>query len=431
MIEGLMAFTAFLALAFMRLPMWLAMLVVGFSGFAWKTHIGAALSMVASVAFESGMAYTMTVIPLFVLMGNLVMQARLSEELYAAANAFFGHRRGGLAMSTIAACAGFGAICGSSLATAATMGKVAYPAMQKLGYSDTLSAGSVAAGGTLGILIPPSVIMILYALMTEQSVSALFIAAIVPAVIAVALYFAAVMWVVARDPKAGPPAKALPWQQRWQALARIWRVLVLFTVVIGGMYTGVFTSTEAAGVGAGGALVFALVRNGFQLALLRRALVESARTTAMMFAVLIGAFVFANFINMTGMPTTLRDTVAGLAVPPLVVMMAIVLIYVLLGMVLESLSMILLTVPLFFPLVTHLGYDPIWFGIIVVCVTEISLITPPVGMNVFVLRGVLPNVPSSVVFRGVMPFFAADMIRVVLLVAIPSLTLWLPSHLKG
>lgn len=431
MLDGLMAFTAFLALAFMRLPMWLAMLVVGFGGFAWKTHIGAALSMVASVAFESGMAYTMTVIPLFVLMGNLVLQARLSEELYAAANAFFGHRRGGLAMSTIAACAGFGAICGSSLATAATMGKVAYPAMQKLGYSDTLSAGSVAAGGTLGILIPPSVIMILYALMTEQSVSVLFIAAIVPAVIAVTLYFAAVMWVVARDPLAGPRAPRLAWRQRWQALARIWRVLVLFTVVIGGMYTGVFTSTEAAGVGAGGAFVFALVRNGFQPALLRRALVESARTTAMMFAVLIGAFVFANFINMTGMPATLRDTVAGLALPPLLVMLAIVLIYVVLGMVLESLSMILLTVPLFFPLVTHLGYDPVWFGIIVVCVTEISLITPPVGMNVFVLRGVLPNVPSSVVFRGVMPFFVADMARVALLVALPSLTLWLPSHLKA
>lgn len=428
--EALIGFGAFLVLAFLRMPMWIAMGLVGFAGFAHKTNESAALSMVAKITYETGMAYTLSVIPLFVLMGNLVTRARLSEELYTAAYSFLGHRRGGLAMSTIVACAGFGAICGSSLATAATMAKVAMPSMRRYNYKDTLAAGSIAAGGTLGILIPPSVILVIYGILTEQSVGKLFAAGIVPGIVATLCYLAAVNYVVRRDPAAGPPGERATWTQRLKALRDVWGVLVLFGLVMGGMYGGVFTPTEAAGIGAGGAFLFALLRQGLSWRILGDVLIESSRTTAMMFAILMGALIFANFINFTGMPNALKDWVVGLEVSPTLVILLLMLIYIALGCVLESLSMILLTVPVFFPLVTQLGYDPIWFGIIVVCVTELSLITPPVGLNVFVLRGVIPDVPTSRIFQGVLPFVAADVVRLAILIAFPVLSLWLPGFMR-
>jgi tripartite ATP-independent transporter DctM subunit len=386
--------------------------------------------MVGAVAFETGMSYTLSIVPLFILMGNLVTRAGLSHELYRASYAFLGHRRGGLAMATILACGGFGAVCGSSLATAATMAKVAMPSMRKYGYSDALAAGSIAAGGTLGILIPPSVVMVIYGILTETNIGKLFIAGILPGLVAIACYLAAVAVTVRIDAKAGPRGERVSWHERLVALGDVWGVLILFLVVIGGIYGGIFTPTEAAGIGAGGGLVFLLARQGFDWRMLRTILVESAVTTGMIFTILIGALIFANFINMTGMPTELTAYAEQFRETPLLVILAILVIYVALGCVLESMSMILLTVPMFYPLVAHLGYDLVWFGIIVVVVTEISMITPPVGLNVFVLRSVLPDVPTQTVFRGVMPFIVADIVRLGILVAFPAITLYLTQFVK-
>ncbi|MBE7422159.1 MAG: TRAP transporter large permease [Zoogloeaceae bacterium] len=428
--EALIAFAVMLGLTFLRLPIAFSMALVGFLGFAYMVNFTAAFSMVGSVAFETGMSYTLSIVPLFILMGNLVTRAGLSAELYRVSYAFLGHRRGGLAMATILACGGFGAVCGSSLATAATMSKVAMPSMRKYGYSDALAAGSIAAGGTLGILIPPSVVMVIYGILTETNIGKLFIAGILPGLVAIACYIAAVAVTVRIDGKAGPRGERVSWHERLAAIGDVWGVLILFLVVIGGIYGGIFTPTEAAGIGAGGGLVFLLARQGFDWRMLRTILIESAITTGMIFTILIGALIFANFINMTGMPTELTGYAEYFRETPILVIIAILAIYVALGCVLESMSMILLTVPMFYPLVAHLGYDLIWFGIIVVVVTEISMITPPVGLNVFVLRSVLPDVPTKTVFRGVMPFIVADIVRLGILVAFPAISLYLTQFVK-
>ena len=428
--EALIAFAVMLGLTFLRLPIAFSMALVGFLGFAYMVNFTAAFSMVGSVAFETGMSYTLSIVPLFILMGNLVTRAGLSAELYRVSYAFLGHRRGGLAMATIIACGGFGAICGSSLATAATMSKVAMPSMRKYGYSDALAAGSIAAGGTLGILIPPSVVMVIYGILTETNIGKRFIAGILPGIVAIACYLAAVAGTVRLDAKSGPRGERISWHERLVALGDVWGVLILFLVVIGGIYGGIFTPTEAAGIGAGGALFFLLFRKGWNWRELRTILIESAITTGMIFTILIGALIFANFINMTGMPTELTNYAEQFRETPILVIIAILVIYVALGCVLESMSMILLTVPMFYPLVAHLGYDLVWFGIIVVVVTEISMITPPVGLNVFVLRSVLPDVPTQTVFRGVMPFIVADIIRLGILVAFPVISLYLTQFVK-
>ena len=428
--EALIAFAVMLGLTFLRLPIAFSMAIVGFLGYTYMVNATAALSMVGSVAFETGMSYTLSIVPLFILMGNLVTRAGLSSELYRVSYAFLGHRRGGLAMATILACGGFGAVCGSSLATAATMAKVAMPSMRKYGYSDALAAGSIAAGGTLGILIPPSVVMVIYGILTETNIGKLFIAGILPGLVAIACYLAAVAVTVRIDAKAGPRGERVTWHERLVAIGDVWGVLILFLIVIGGIYGGIFTPTEAAGIGAGGGLAFLLLRKGWNWRELRTILIESAITTGMIFTILIGALIFANFINMTGMPQELTQYAERFRETPILVILAILVIYVALGCVLESMSMILLTVPMFYPLVAHLGYDLIWFGIIVVVVTEISMITPPVGLNVFVLRSVLPDVPTQTVFRGVMPFIVADIVRLGILVAFPAITLYLTQFVK-
>ena len=428
--EALIAFAVMLGLTFLRLPIAFSMAIVGFLGYTYMVNATAALSMVGSVAFETGMSYTLSIVPLFILMGNLVTRAGLSSELYRVSYAFLGHRRGGLAMATILACGGFGAVCGSSLATAATMAKVAMPSMRKYGYSDALAAGSIAAGGTLGILIPPSVVMVIYGILTETNIGKLFIAGILPGLVAIACYLAAVAVTVRIDAKAGPRGERVTWHERLVAIGDVWGVLILFLIVIGGIYGGIFTPTEAAGIGAGGGLAFLLLRKGWNWRELRTILIESAITTGMIFTILIGALIFANFINMTGMPQELTQYAEQFRETPILVILAILVIYVALGCVLESMSMILLTVPMFYPLVAHLGYDLIWFGIIVVVVTEISMITPPVGLNVFVLRSVLPDVPTQTVFRGVMPFIVADIVRLGILVAFPAITLYLTQFVK-
>lgn len=424
---ALIGFAALLVLVLLRLPLAVALGGVGFIGFAYLTNFIASLSMASRLVIDTGQDYGLSVIPLFVLMGLLVERAGLAKELYSAAYAFLGHRKGGLAMSTIVACGGFSAICGSSLATAATMSKVAMPSMRRYGYADSLATASIAAGGTLGILIPPSVILVIYGLMTEQSIGKLFIAGIIPGLLGIGLYLVAVRWTVWRSPDKGPAGDRMPWSERLEAIKSVWATLGLFVFVIGGIYLGVFTPTEAAGMGAGGAFLIALARRALTLTMLRTVLVESVHTTAKLFAVLFGALIFSNFVNRAGLPDALIGLVTGFDVPAIGVILLIVLVYLALGCVFESLSMLLLTVPIFYPLVQSLGFDLIWFGIIVVVVTEISLITPPIGLNVFVLRGVVQDVSTGTIFKGVTPFWVVDIVRLLLLLFIPALSLFLPS----
>jgi tripartite ATP-independent transporter DctM subunit len=363
-------------------------------------------------------------------MGNFVVRARLSDELYHAAYCFLGHLRGGLAMSTVVACAGFGAICGSSIATAATFTKVSYPSMRRYGYKDTLAAGAIAGGGTLGILIPPSVIMVIYGILTETSIGKLFVAGIIPGAIATILVCLAIMWITWRDPTVGPPAEPHSWRERLDSIKYVWPVAVLFVLVIGGIYVGAFTATEGAGIGAGGACLFALARRALTWRVLYEVLVESACTTSMLFMILIGALLFANFVNYTTMPADLKSFVNLFQAMPVLVVIAICAVYIVLGTAMEELSMILLTVPLFFPVVTSLGYDPIWFGIVIVIVVQIGLISPPVGMNIFVVKSLLPNLSIGTVFRGVTPFTVALAALLAIIVAFPSLATWLPSFMR-
>ena len=432
MTEALTGLALMLVLALLRVPIAISMGLIGFLGVAYLRdwNFAPAFAMVQTKVYETGRNYTLSVVPLFILMGNLVTRAGMSQELFRAAYAFIGHLRGGLAMATVVACAGFGAICGSSIATAATMAKVAYPAMRKLGYSDALSTGAIASGGTLGILIPPSTLMVIYGVMTETNIGKLFAAGVLPGLLATLLLCLAVAWITWRDPAAGPPGQRSGWGGRLRALKDVWAVALLFIIVMGGIYGGVFTATEGAGIGAFGGLCFALARRVLTWRGLFDSLVESARTTAMLFTILIGALMFAEFVNYTSMPDDLKNFVVSMNIPPVAVVAAICAIYVLLGTAMEELSMILLTVPVFFPLVVHLGFDPLWFGILIVVVVEIGLISPPVGMNLFVLKALLPEVPTSTLFRGVLPFVVADVIRLGILIAFPAISLWLPSMMR-
>ena len=410
-------------------PIAFAMTVAGFTGFAVVVGVSPAMAMVGQLALDTAMSYNLSVLPLFILMGNFITRAGLSEDLYTAAHAFVGHFRGGMALSTVIACGGFSAVSGSSLATTATMSRVAMPEMRRFGYPDGLAAGSIAAGGTLGILIPPSVALVLYGILTGNDIGKLFIAGILPGLLGLALYCGAVAVVTAIDPAAGPRGLRSTWGERLRVLGRVWGVLVLFGVVIGGIYGGIFTATEAAGIGAAVAALFAVARGGMRGGELLSALVESARMTAMIFAILIGAMIFANFVNVAGVLQIMEGALRALDLSPMGVIFGVFVLYLVLGMVLESMSMMLLTVPIFYPLVIGYGFDPIWFGIFVVVVIEISLITPPVGMNVFVLRSTLPDTPLGVIFRGVMPFVAADIVRLAIIVFVPWLVLVLPSTL--
>ena len=430
MIEALSGFIAIFALALLRVPLAFAMAMVGVAGMAYMRGWQPALASTAQVVHETGFAYTLSVIPLFILMGNFVAKAGLAHELFRAAYVFIGHLRGGLAHATIAACAGFGAICGSSIATAATMSKVAYPSMKKLGYSDSLSTGVIAAGGTLGIMIPPSTIMVIYGIVTETNIGKLFAAGVVPGLLTAVLLMLAVVVVTSADPEHAPPGEHCTWPQRMAALRGIWGVLLLVVVVLGGIYGGVFTATEGAGIGASGAFLFALGRRALGWKTLLEVLVESARTTAMLFALLIAATIFANFVNFTSMPGDLKEWITHLGLSPVMVVAAMMAIYVLLGTVMEELTMVLLTIPLFFPIVMSLGFDPVWFGVLIVMVIQIGLISPPVGMNLFVLNALLPRVGLGNIFKGVWPFVAVQIVMLAVLVAFPGLSLWLPSFMR-
>jgi C4-dicarboxylate transporter, DctM subunit len=429
MTAALLAFVVLFGLLFFGIPLAFALGLVGLVAFALAIGANAASAMAAQVTWDTLTSYTLSVLPLFVLMGNFVNHSGLSRQLYDASNAFVGHRRGGLAMATILASGGFAAVCGSSIATAATISTVALPSMRRYGYSPALSTGSIAAGGTLGILIPPSVIMVIYGSMTETSIGHLFIAGIVPGILGVLLYMAAVGVFTAVNPDAGPAGPRISWPDRFTALRQVWMVLTLFLVVIGGIYLGVFTPTEAAGIGAAGAFIAALLRRSLTLPELVRILFDSARTSAALMAVLVGALIFSNFINITGAPEIIVDALKAVDVPPLAVMALILLFYLVLGCVFDALAMILLTVPIFFPLVMALGFNPVWFGIITVVVVELSLITPPIGMNLFVIHSVARDIPMTAIYRGILPFIAVDIIRLAILVLFPILVLFLPRQM--
>ena len=430
MSDALVGFGAVFILALLRVPLAFAMGLVGFIGLGLLRGWQPTMANASQVVFDTGFAYTLSVVPLFILMGNFVARAGLAHELFHAAFTFVGHVRGGLAHATVIACAGFGAICGSSIATAATMSKVAYPPMKKLGYADYLSTGVIASGGTLGIMIPPSTIMVIYGIVTETHIGKLFAAGVLPGLVCAGLLMLGVLWVIWRDHDAGPAGPRSSTAERLSALRGIWGVLALVVIVLGGIYGGVFTATEGAGIGASGAFGFALLRGRLTLKVLYEVLLESARTTAMLFTILIAASIFSAFVNFTTLPGDLKDGITQLGLPPLAVIGAMMLVYVVLGTIMEELTMVLLTLPVFFPVVTQLGFDPVWFGVLIVLVVQVGLISPPVGMNMFVMNSLLKDVPMMQIFRGSAIFCVPLVVGLLLVLLFPQLALWLPSFMK-
>jgi C4-dicarboxylate transporter DctM subunit len=423
-------FAVLLALILVRMPIAVAMALVGFGGTAWLSGWPAALATLRQGPFERATSYTLVVIPLFVVMGYLAAQAGLSQSLFRAANAWLGHWRGGLAMAAVAGCAGFGAICGSSVATGATMCSVALPEMRRYRYADSLSTGAIAAGGTLGILIPPSIIFVIYGIMTEQSIGKLLLSGVVPGLVETALFILAIALVTAWKPGLGAPRAKAPLGERMRALLNVWEVGVLFLIVIGGIYGGLATPAESAAFGAVGAFLFGVLKGSLTWRGLLTALDEAIRTTAMVFFIVIGADLFGYFMALSQMPLRLATWLSGLQVAPVVVLWVIMATYIVLGALMDELAMILLTVPIFFPVVTSLGYDPIWFGVIIVVVVQIGLIAPPVGLNVFVIGGMARDVPLPTIYRGILPFLAMQVVLLGLLTLWPAMALMLPNRMR-
>lgn len=431
MLIASIGFIVAFTLIFLRVPIALALGLVGFFGFAFIVDLSAATAMSAMVVRDNLLSYNLVVIPLFVLMGNLIAGTGISDNLFRAAQVVTGKRRGGLSFATILSCGAFGAVCGSSVATAATMGRIAIPAMKKNGYSDELSSATVAAGGTLSVLIPPSVILVIYGVITETNIGQLFAAGIIPGLLGIVGYLLAIKWTLIRKRDSAPSPDDFSNQQKKAVLTAVIPVLGLFALVMGGIYSGWFTVVEASGIGSAGALGFAFVRKSFGWKQFLNVLRDTIDTTAMMYAILLGAAVFSEFINLTDVHHSLLSMIDASNSSPAFILAAIIVIYIVLGCVLESLSILLLTVPLFFPIVTGLGYDPVWFGIVVVVAVEIGLITPPIGVNLFVIQSVTKNISLSVITRGVAPFIVADIGRLIILVLVPSLVMWLPHLLKG
>ncbi|MDK3019957.1 TRAP transporter large permease [Pseudodonghicola flavimaris] len=424
---GLGGFIAALVLIALGLPVAVAMGAIGVVGYWYLNGWMGAAYVLGSTPFESIFPYSFSVIPLFVMMGVFASHAGLSRSLFDVINSFIGHRRGGLAVTTVGASAFFGAICGSSLATVATIGRVALPEMKRHGYDESLSTATVAAGGTLGVLIPPSVLLVVYGLLTQSSIGQLFIGALIPGLLGAALYAAAIMIKVQMKPELAPRAERMGWSARLTFMGQIWPVVALFALVIGGIYLGWFSPTEAAAIGAVGAFFLAQISGGLTFAALRASVFETAGLTGMIFFILIGAALFNSFLEETGLPQLLIGLIQNSGLSPLLVMVLILVFYVVLGCFMDSMSMILLTVPLLAPVATELDYNLIWFGIVVVTVAEIGLITPPIGMNLFIVQAAAGDVKLATVVKGILPFILADFTRLALLVAFPLLVLWLPQ----
>lgn len=423
---GFVGIVVLLVLLMSRMHIGIAMGLVGFLGFAYVAGWEPALGVLQTVPYTTFASDSMSVIPLFILMGAFAFESGMSEDLYRAVHTIFGNLRGGLAMATVAACACFAAISGSSIATAATLGRVAMPEMRKYNYDEALATGSIAAGGCIGILIPPSVILLIYGILTEQSIGKLFMAGVIPGILEAVFYIITIWLLVRKNPALGPPGPHANTKEKFVSFFRTWDVITLFFMVMGGLYTGLFTPTEAAGMGAFGAFCFAILRGRMNWTNFKTGLISTVSTTGMLFIIVLGAMILGYFFSVTRLPVEFATYVASLPVNRYVIMLFIVIVYLILGCLMDSLAIVLLTVPVFFPLILQLHFDPIWFGIIVVRVTEMGMITPPVGMNVYVIHGIT-KVPMQTIFRGVMPFLVADVCELVLLLFIPQISLFLPN----
>jgi tripartite ATP-independent transporter DctM subunit len=431
LVAGATGIAAFFGLLVLRMPIAFAMALVGFAGFSLLVSTPAAFSMVAKEIFSNFSSYSLSVIGMFVWMGFLAYYSGIGSRLYVFAYKLIGNYPGGLAIATQTACAVFGAICGSNTATAATMGAIALPEMKKYKYDTSLATASVAAGGVLGILIPPSVIFIVYGMATEQSVGKLFMAGIVPGILLMLLYMGVVYLLAARNPALAPAGTRSSWKERLAALkGGLGEVLVVFTLSIGGLFAGWFTPTEAGAVGAGGVLLVSLLGRRLTWENFKRSLLDATRTTAMIMFMVAGAVIFGRFLAVSRVPFELANWAGALPLPPFAVVGVVLLIYLVLGCFIDALAMVLLTIPIFYPVVvTTLGYDPIWFGVVIVLVVAMGVITPPVGMNVYVIKGVAPDVPLEVIFKGIWPFLAAIVILLAVLIAFPQVATFLPALL--
>jgi C4-dicarboxylate transporter DctM subunit len=427
-IVGLIGIGVLVVLLFLRMWIGIAMAVVGFLGFAYITSLKNALMIIGSVPYSAIANEAVAAVPLFILMGVVVSNTGVAGDLYQTAYKWLGQLRGGLAMSTVAACGGFAAISGSSMAAAATMGKVALPEMQKYHYDLRLSTGSVAAGGTIGILIPPSMGFILYGILTEISIGRLFMAGIIPGILEIVFYIGVIFVMCRFNPRLGPTGPQVSFREKLSSLKYTWAMLALFLLVMGGIYGGWFTPTEAGAVGAFGAIALSALAGKITRRNFFASILEAAQTTAMIILIIASAYIFMKFMAVSRLPDFLASYVGGLPFPPIIILLLIVFLYIILGMFLDIYAAILLTLPILFPVILSLGFDTIWYGVIMVRVMEVGLITPPMGLNVFILAGV-SETPVGVIFRGVVPFIMADILHIALLLAFPALSLYLPTRM--
>ncbi len=428
---GVIGLLLMLALMFLRMPLGAAMGLVGFVGFWYVVGLEPGLTLLSTIAYSMSSKYLLTAIPLFTLMGILAGNAGLSADAYETINKWIGHLRGGLAMATMGACAGFAAVCGSSVATAATMCTVAFPQMRKYRYSDQLSLGAISSGGQLGIMIPPSMAFILYGFFTQESIGALFIAGIFPGILITLLFIAAIAIICWRNPGAAPPGPKTSWKERLVALYRIWGIIALFILVMGGMYTGFFTPSEAGAVGAFGALILGLAKRRINWANFTGSLIETGRIAGMIFLLVIGSTIFSSFMAVTEIPFALANLISELPVPPVLIMVGLLVMYIIAGFFMDIIAVMVLTVPIIHPALLALGIDPIWFGVLVVLTIMMGGITPPVGIVVYAVAGMVKDVPMFTIFRGIWPFLYAMLIAMALLVAFPQISLWLPHMMIG
>jgi tripartite ATP-independent transporter DctM subunit len=426
---AVIGFVALFTLMLLRVPVGMAMGLVGVCGYSYIVGSGPALKLIGQTSMRTVTDYTFGVIPMFMLMGAFVSVSGVSRELFRAANAFIGHLRGGLGVATVLACGGFAAICGSSVATAATFSSVAYPEMRRFGYPQSFSTGVIAAGGTLGAMLPPSTVLAVYAILTQQDIGKLFMAGIVPGLLAMLMYVMTIFIIVKVRPDWLPRGKSTTWAERFAGLKDVWAPLVLFVFVIGGLYGGFFTPTEAGGVGATGAFLLGVLRGKLDRAGTLEALLSATRTAAAVFTVLIGALIFGYFLTITQVPQKLTGFLTEMGLGRYEVLALIMVMYLILGCLMDAMAMIILTVPIIFPVIVQLGFDPIWFGIIIVMTVELGLIHPPVGMNVFVIKSVVQDVSFMTIFKGVIPFILTDLLRLIILIAFPVIALWLPSQM--
>jgi tripartite ATP-independent transporter DctM subunit len=424
---GTLALVILLVLIFLRMPIGLAMGAVGFAGLVYLRGFEIAFNNLAITAFGNTTIYALTVLPLFLLMGQITVAADMSKDLYSATYKWFGHLPGGLAIATTAACAGFGAICGDAITGTATMATVALPEMRKYKYSMEHASGCIAAGGTLGVLIPPSIIFILYGFITEQSIGSLFIAGFLPGILLAVLYILVSVIMCTVRPAHGPRGPRFSVREQLAEFKNVWTILTLFALIIGGIYTGLFTPTEAGAIGAFGSFVILILKKKFTVENIYPALLQTMKLMGLIFLILIGAMIFSVFLSLSQMPFALTDFMIGLGLPPVGTVLIIILIFIIFGCIIDSLALVLLFTPIFFPVITSLGFDPLWFGVIIVIVMQQGMMTPPIGMSCFIINAVAKDVPLSRIFKGVMPFWIATIVIIIMLIAFPKIALFLPS----